>query len=232
MYKKLLVVIPARAKSKSIKNKNIIKINKIALIEYTFKHSKQIREKSKIIHCSTDSIKIQKIAKSYKIKTVPLRPKNISGDLSRDLDFINHTLNVYSKQNIYFKYGLILRPTNPIRKVKNLNKSYARFKNDRFSDSMKSIFPSRKTPYKTWIKKVKYIKPVVILKQINESFNAPRQILPNTYDQTGTYEYFKINYKSKIKSISGKKITYFDVSKEESLDIDNLNDIKILDKNK
>ena len=49
MYKKLLVVIPARAKSKSIKNKNIIKINKIALIEYTFKHSKQIREKSKIL---------------------------------------------------------------------------------------------------------------------------------------------------------------------------------------
>ena len=40
-----------------------------------------------------------------------------------------------------------------------------------------------------------------ILKQINESFNAPRQILPNTYDQTGTYEYFKINYKpSNIKN--------------------------------
>ena len=47
------------------------------------------------------------------------------------------------------------------------------------------------------------IEPVVILNQINESFNAPRQILPNTYDQTGTYEYLK-NYKSKIKSILEK----------------------------
>ena len=95
---------------------------------------------------------------------------------------------------------------------------------------MKSIFPSRKTPYKTWVKKGKYIKPVILFSSINESYNAPRQLLPKTYDQTGTYEYFKINYKSKIESISGKKIMYFDVSKEESLDIDNLNDIKVLKK--
>ncbi len=230
MQKNLLVVIPARAKSKSIKNKNIIKINKNVLIEYTFINAKQIKEKSKIIHCTTDSIKIQKIAKKYNINALPLRPGKFSGDLSRDLEFVNHTLKIYKKKKIYFNYGLILRPTNPIRKLSSLNTSFSKFKNNKLADSMKSIFPSRKTPYKTWVKKGKYIKPVILFSSINESYNAPRQLLPKTYDQTGTYEYFKINYKSKIESISGKKIMYFDVSKEESLDIDNLNDIKVLKK--
>ena len=57
----LIAVIPARKGSKSIKNKNIIKINKKTLIEYTFTQIKKSKlEKSFVI---TDFQKIKKIKK-------------------------------------------------------------------------------------------------------------------------------------------------------------------------
>ena len=224
--KNLLIIVPARSGSKSIKNKNMYKILRKPLINHTFESSYLINEKSKIIHCSTNSKKIQKLAKKYKINSDPLRPKKYARDFSRDLEFVNHTLSIYRKKNICFKYGLILRPTNPIRSKKSLNRSFKMFKNNKTAFSMKSIYPSKKTPFKTWIKKGKLLKPVVLIKNIHESFNSPRQKLPLTFDQTGTYEYFKINYKYKLNSISGNRIMYYEINKNESLDIDNLKDLK------
>ena len=56
--------IPARSGSKSIKNKNIIKLNGIHLIGYSIKFSKKIKKVSKTIF-SSDSKKYLKIAKKY-----------------------------------------------------------------------------------------------------------------------------------------------------------------------
>ena len=226
LKKQLLIVIPARMGSKKIKNKNLKKINGISLIQFSFKHAFQINENSKEIYCSTDSTKIQKLANKYFILSDPLRPKKYSKDFSRDVEYVNHALNIFDKKKIRFKFCLILRPTNPIRTKYNLNKSYNDFIKNKKANSLKSIFPTKKTPFKSWIKSGRFIKPISKLKSINESYNAPRQLLPATFDQTGTYEYIRLNYKSKIKSISGKNITYFEVLKKESLDIDTLIDIK------
>ena len=225
--KNLLIIIPARSRSKSIKNKNLISFKGKKLIEHSFLASKFINENSKEVFCSTDSKIIQKLAISKGIKSTPIRPYKISRDRSRDIEFVNHVIGIFSKERIFFKNGLILRPTNPNRTKTNLNLAYQKFLNSRKADSLKSIFPVEKTPFKTWIIKKDFLKIVAKVKSIKESFNAPRQILPETFNQTGTYEFFKINYKSKIKSISGKKITYFKVSKFESLDIDNINDLII-----
>ncbi len=225
--KNLLIIIPARSGSKSIKNKNMLKIFKKPLISYSFLISKKIKEKSKIIHCSTDSKKIQLYAIKNHINAKPLRPKKFSKDFSLDIEFVNHTLDVYNKKNTLFNIGLILRPTNPVRSSKMLNVIYKFFKRNKSADSLKSIYPSRKSPFKSWIKSGNLLKSVASLKNQRESFNSPRQKLPLTYDQTGTYEFFKINYKKKIKTISGKKITFYDIPEKESLDIDNLQDLKL-----
>ena len=161
--KNILVIIPARADSKSIKNKNFLKILGKPLIIYTFEKAILLKEKSKVLHCSTDSKKIQILSKKFKINSTPLRPVKFSRDFSRDLEFVNHTLGVYRKKNIYFKYGLILRPTNPIRSIKNLNNSYKLFKKNIFADSVKSVIASKKTPYKTWTKKGKLLSPGIKL---------------------------------------------------------------------
>ena len=143
----LLIIIPARSGSKQIKNKNLVKINKHPLISYSIAAAHKIKVNKKIIFCSTDSKKIKNIAASYGATIPFLRPKKISGNKSRDLEFVNHSLINFFKNNKIFKFGLILRPTSPIRKVSSLNFAYKKFKNNLKMDSMRAITPSYSNPF-------------------------------------------------------------------------------------
>jgi CMP-N,N'-diacetyllegionaminic acid synthase len=222
--KNLLIIIPARSGSKGLKNKNIRKLNSKPLIYYPISTAKNIKEKNKEIFCSTDSKKIKKIAESYKIKVPFLRPKKISEDLSTDITFVNHALKEFSRQNLFFKIGLILRPTSPIRNVKNINKGYQIFKkND--ATSMRAICLAPATPYKMWRLEGGEIKPLLKTK-LYEQYNLPRQKLPKIYWQCGNFEYFRINYKSNIKSVSGNKIMGYVVKGKETMDIDSIEDLR------
>ena len=60
----ILTIIPARAGSKGIKNKNLKKLNGIHLIEYTIRAAQESKCKNIII--SSDSENIINIAKKYK----------------------------------------------------------------------------------------------------------------------------------------------------------------------
>ena len=224
----LLVIIPARSQSKKLKNKNIRLLNNHPLVAYSIEAAKNIEEKNKIVHLSTDSKTIINISKKYYKINDDLRPKKIARDESLDIDFLNYTLYFYSKKNILFKYCIILRPTNPIRKKKTLNSFYNVFKNSKF-DSLKSIYKSQKTPYKMWTKKDRLIRNIINNRK-GEFFNYPRQKLPQTYYQTGTIEIINIDYKNKLKNFSGKKIMGIEVSDAESIDIDDINDLKIASK--
>jgi len=223
--KKLLIIVPARGGSTGLKNKNILLVNKKPLIYYSIKAALEVNEKNSIKICSTDSLKIKKIAKKYKIDTPFLRPKNISKKFSLDIDFVNHALKYFAKKNIYFKYGLILRPTSPARNKKVLNKAYNLFKKNSFVDSMRAITIAPSTPYKMWIQKKKLIRPL-IKTRLKEQYNLPRQKLPNTYWQTGNFEFFQIRNKDYIKSISGKKIMGFKIKFPYILDIDTIEDLE------
>ena len=76
---KCIAIIPARIGSKTIKKKNLVKVNGISFVEKTIKSLK----KNKFLDCiavSTDSTEIQKIAKKNGEWCEFLRPKKISGD--------------------------------------------------------------------------------------------------------------------------------------------------------
>ena len=223
--KQLLIIIPARSKSKSLKNKNIKNFGKHPLVSYSIEAAKHIQEKDKIIHLSTDSKKYFNICKKYYDFDYDLRPKKLSKDYSMDIEFLNYTLNYYYKKKILFKYCIILRPTNPIRKISTLNNSYRLFKKYNY-DSLKTISKTKKTPFKMWFKKGKLIENIFKNNKI-EKFNFPRQKLKKTYNQTGTIEILNTNFKNKLKKFSGKKIIGFEISESEAVDIDNIADLKL-----
>ena len=69
MYKKkkILGIIPARKGSKSIKNKNLLKINNKTLIEIAINSAKKSKFLSDIV-VTSDSLKILNLAKKKKNK--------------------------------------------------------------------------------------------------------------------------------------------------------------------
>ena len=75
---KIVAIIPARAGSKSIKNKNLIQIKKKPLIYYPIKSAKKSNLINRII-VSTDSKKIKRVAERYGAEVPFLRPKKYLG---------------------------------------------------------------------------------------------------------------------------------------------------------
>lgn len=231
MFKKnLLILIPAKSRSTSIKNKNLVKLFNKPLIYYTINFAKKIKIKDKLIFCSTDSKKIKKIADQYGLDTPFLRPKKYCKDTSRDVEVVNHTLIQFYKKKITFNYGLLLRPTSPLRKHNDIIKAFSILKRNKKATSIRAVIKSKNNPFKTWTIGKNFLKPILKSK-IKEHYNAPRQILPKTYWQTGNFEFFKIKYKNKIKSISGKNILPYIVDPNIVLDIDEYKDLKNLKKN-
>ena len=80
----ILTIIPARAGSKGIKNKNLKKLNGIHLIEYP---SELPKVKCKNIIISSDSENIINIAKKYKLNFMR-RPKSLAQDDSLIIDVV------------------------------------------------------------------------------------------------------------------------------------------------
>ena len=65
-----------------------------------------------------------------------------------------------------------------------------------------------------------------ILKQKKkEMYNMPRQLLDKIYFQDGAYEFFKIDFKEKINSISGDHITFYKRDSKNLYDIDSKSDL-------
>ena len=124
LKKSILVIIPARAGSQRVKNKNLRSVNKRPLVIWSINYAKKIEkifQNTKII-VSTDSLKIKKISESSETNVIQ-RPKNISGNKASMHSVISHILGKIDKKN-KFDFIILLQPTSPIRKISWIKKSF------------------------------------------------------------------------------------------------------------
>ena len=87
----VLTLIPARGGSKSVPRKNLLNISGKPLIYWTIKVANEAKLISRVI-VSTDDKEIADIARSFKAEVV-MRPSELSGDFSRDIEFHQNVLN-------------------------------------------------------------------------------------------------------------------------------------------
>ena len=224
---KILAIIPSRSGSKGIKNKNITNIFGKPLIYYSIFFAKECKFKNKIL-VSTDEKKYQKISENCGLKVNYLRPKKISKDNSLDISFFKHAINFLKiKENYKPDFVIHLRPTSPLRKIKDLKKMLNILIKEKKADSVRSISEMNKNPYKCWkINSANLLKPLMINNTyFKEPYNAPRQLLPNFCYQNGVYDIFRTRILKK-NLISGKKIIGYYT--KENVDIDTYYDLKNL----
>ncbi|MDC2974326.1 acylneuraminate cytidylyltransferase family protein [Candidatus Pelagibacter sp.] len=140
---KFAIVVPARKGSKSVKNKNLIKINKKHLIEYTLIAANKSDVKLKFI--LTDDKKIKKISKKYNFNTEYIRPKKVSHSkaslVDTLLDFIRNTEEKYR-----YDYLVVLQPTSPMRDHRDINNAIKLIIKKK-ATSLASISESQEHPY-------------------------------------------------------------------------------------
>ena len=207
----VLAIIPARAGSKSIKNKNLVKIKNKPLISYTIEEAK----KSRLInetYISSDSRRIIELAKFNKINYV-LRPKKISSDKAKTIETIKHLIKYFKKKNNFYPdYVIILQPTSPLRKSYHIDQAIKLIIKNKKSDSLVSCVKVRHSYNPNSLMKLKR-----------------RQDKSDFYARNGAAIYI-IKYPVYLSKIFGKNTIPYIMDTKSSLDIDDMHDLRKLKK--
>ena len=221
----IIALIPARSGSKGIINKNIKLYKGIPLIAHSIKIALQCKYINDV-YVSTDSPEYQKIALDYGAKVTPLRPPEISNDLSPDIDTFTFFLEWLKKENIKIPDMIIhLRPTYPNRDILILNNCIEIFAKESINyDSLRTVINIKKTPYKMYYiedhKLIPYIKNHSLF---NEPYNQARQNFPETYLHNGCIDIIKTEI-ILDGLLSGETIYPYLMNDDEINDIDDLTD--------
>ena len=203
-----IAIIPARSGSKRITNKNIKKFKGLPIIGWPIKAAKKSKLFDKII-VSTDSKRISRISKKFKIEVPFLRPKNISNDNSKDITFFNHFLNFRTKQNLFLPEFIVhLSPTCPFRDINDISSAIKKIKSIKDSTSLRSVSEAKFSPYKMFKEKNGFLSG--LFKELKgEYYNSPRQSFGQTYIPNGHVDIIKTNHLLKNKNLHGNKIISF-----------------------
>ncbi len=217
----ILSIIPARGGSKTLPKKNILPLNGHPLIAYSIKASIDELKINRTI-CSTDSEEIAQIAKKYGAEVPFLRPAEISGDNSTDLENFNYILKRLKQEENYRPDLIVqLRPTSPLRNKSFISDAIDLINSDKKIDSVRAISYPDHTPYKMWnIDNNGFLKPILYLKDNSEPYNAQRQLLPTIYAQTGTVEVIKTSTILEKNSVTGNIIKPLFIDQKYFIDID------------
>ena len=122
--KSVLAIIPVRAGSKRIPNKNIKNFSNKPLIVHTIGHALAASYIDRVI-VDTDSEEIAKIARENGVEVPFLRPAELAQDTSQAIDNIIYTLNKLKEEEGYDPtHVFILQTTSPLREVEDIDKCW------------------------------------------------------------------------------------------------------------
>ena len=224
---KFICIIPARSKSKGIKNKNIKNLGGKPLIYWTIKEALKCNYFSRII-VSTDSPKIKRISEKFGAECPFLRPKKLSGDKTPTIKVIQHVIKYLIDNNKKndFEYIVLLQPTSPLRKSHDINKSIKIFlsKKNKTTSLVSVTEVEDNHPARMYYMKNKYL---VKNKLSEKKSGTPRQSLKKMFLRNGAIYILKKNNLNK--DFIGKKPIGFVMPKNRSINIDDEFDLKVAD---
>lgn len=116
--KTILAIIPARAGSKRVKEKNTRELAGKPLINWTIESAKKSKYIDEIF-VSTDSVQIQEIAKSQGVTCDQLRSEKLSSDTAQTRDVIIDLL----ERKKDFDIVILLQPTSPFRMNEDIDQA-------------------------------------------------------------------------------------------------------------
>lgn len=118
--KKVVAIIPARAGSKRLPNKNILKLGDKPLIAWSIEACRSSKYIDDIV-ISSDSEKILKIAGDYQANILLKRPEKLASDTASTNDVIIHSISMLNitRDDII----IVLQPTSPLRTSEDIDSS-------------------------------------------------------------------------------------------------------------
>lgn len=205
---KILAVIPARAGSKGIPNKNVRLLNGHPLIYYAINNALQSQYITDVI-VTTDSEAVRIITQQMGAMCHWRRE-----ELCKDSVTLDAVIFDAVPKDISWDYVITMQPTSPTLTCETLDKAikYA------IDNKLDTLISAINSPHLSW-------KEEGGKKVPNYTKRLNRQYLPANYNETGAFVVSKASVITPETRI-GKNIDVFEVPESESMDIDTFIDLQ------
>jgi len=213
---KYLVVVPARAGSKGIPFKNLLKIDGKSLIGHAVTAALETELDVDVVLSSENDI-ILKEGLKYGARPHK-RPLHLATDTATTVAVVEDVLNQIKDEP---KLVIVLQPTSPLRTKENITEAIVLAEKQK-CDSLISVCETSNEILKTFcINDNGYAEGIFT----NDAPFSPRQLLPKVYKANGAIFIAKTSIIKHKKQLYGESLVPFIMSKENSLDIDSLEDL-------
>ncbi len=228
----VLAIIPARGGSKGIPRKNIKVFAGYPLIAYSIVAAKQSKLVTRVI-VSTDDADIVEVTRRWGAEVPFTRPSEYSQDHTLDYPVIRHALDWLAENEGYYPDVVVqLRPTSPVRPRNCIDDAIQLLLDHPDADCVRGVVSAGQNPFKMWTidSETGQMRPLIGVEGIKEPYNAPRQVLPQVYWQTGHIDAIRAQTIIEKGSLTGDVILPLMIDPRYTVDIDMPSDWKISEK--
>lgn len=221
---RVLGIIPARAGSKRIPQKNFRPFAGTTLTDLAIQQGLQATCLHDVL-VSSDSPEVLRIARTYSGVIVLERPAELATDASPAIDYQVHALN-YMKETFDKVYDLVvvIQPSSPLRSGKDIDSTVALMKMHPEADSAVSVAPVQHMihPHKVKIMEGDRLVPFLVDEEENTSANS----LPKVYVRNCAVYVFRTQNILKKGILLGKQSVGYVMAPETSVDINSMIDFR------
>ncbi len=223
-HSKAIALIPARAGSKRVQDKNVRPLAGHPMLAYAIHNAFQSGVFSDVL-VSTDSEKYASIAREYGASVPFMRPAAYAGDLSPDIEWVEYTLKRLKDEGRDYDYFSILRPTNPFRTAETIRRAWDAFISEPGADSLRAVEKCKQHPGKMWVIRGNRMLPLLPLSPETQPWHSSQyQSLPEVWVQNASLEIARTPVVFQGRTIAGVVIVPFVTQGYEGFDINHPED--------
>jgi N-acylneuraminate cytidylyltransferase len=216
--------VPARSGSKRVPDKNVRRLAGHPLLAYAIAGARASGLFSAIV-CSTDAELYADIARHYGAEVPCLRPAPMAGDLSPDIEWVEHMLGTLASAGRRFDRFSILRPTSPFRRAETIRRAWDLFAGEAGAHSLRAVEKVAQHPGKMWIIRGGRLLPLLPFSPADRPWHSAQyQALPEVYVQNASLEIAWTRIVADTGTIAGSVIVPFLTEGLEGLDVNSPRD--------
>jgi N-acylneuraminate cytidylyltransferase len=174
---------------------------------------------------STDAERYADVARYYGAEVPALRPQALAGDVSPDIEWVEHMLGVLEASGRRYEAFSILRPTSPFRLPATIRRAWRTFLDDAGADSLRAVEKCEQHPGKMWVKRGNRLLPLLPFGPEDQPWHSSQYpSLPLVYVQNASLEIAWTRVVRDTRTIAGVSIVPFLTEGFEGFDVNHPHD--------
>jgi N-acylneuraminate cytidylyltransferase len=207
-----------------VPHKNVLPLNGHPMLAYSICAAVDSGVFDAVV-CATDSPLYAELARHYGAEVPCLRPAEISGDKSPDIEWVVWMLRALRDRGRDYDVFSILRPTNPFRMPDTIRRAWNAFISESGADSLRAVAKCKQHPGKMWVIRGRRMLPIFPFTNGTTPWHSSQYAaLPEIYVQDASLEIAWSRVPLESGSIAGESVVPFVSEGLEGLDINELED--------